>query len=165
MQSSLKSVEASILINEPKAKVWDIWSKFINVSDYIASIPVSYGVGKVETGLGACRRCDISKKMQVEERITAWDEGNNFSMEVYKATGAPIDKLEVDFTVSEQGDSTRADMIIRYRMKGVLRFLPTSGLLRSQARDHLIGLKHHLETGEMITEKIMKVARKNNKSK
>ena len=161
MFKTIKSINATISINASKSDVWQIWSKFTNVADYIAMIPKSYGIGDKESGLGSCRRCDISEKMQVDERITAWNEGNSFSMEVYESTGLPLDIMEVDFSVQKiDNNTTQASMAIRYKMKSIMKFLPTNILLRKQAEDHLKGLKHHIESGNIITEDIMKALSK-----
>ena len=158
MFKTVKSINATMRINASKLEVWQTWSKFTNVADYIAMIPKSYGIGDKESGLGSCRRCDISEKMQVDERITSWDEGKSFSMEVYQSTGVPIDIMEVDFSVQEvNNNTTQASMAIRYKMKGIMKFLPTNILLRKQAEDHLKGLKYHIESGDIITEDIMKI--------
>ncbi len=159
----LKSVSCSITIQKPQKEVWEVWSKFVNVSDYIASIPVSYGIGDIETGVGTRRRCEISEKMIVEERITRWHEGTGYSMEVYHSTGTPIDKLTVDFELKQHGDGTVAEITINYQMKGILDYLPMKPLFRKQAKEHLIGLKYHLETDEKVTENMMNAITKNSK--
>lgn len=160
MTTALKTVSAEITINASKQTVWSIWSKFVNVSDYIAGVPESYGIGNIKSGLGACRRCDISEKMQVEERITDWQEHQGYSMEVYRATGVPMDTMKVDFELTELAGKTKATVTMHYKMKGLLRFLPLKGLLNQQAKDHLMGLKHHVETGDKVVEQSLKTIRK-----
>lgn len=160
MSTALKSVHATITIHAPKADVWRIWSTFTNIADYHPDIPKSYGIGTIQSGLGAARRCDIDARTQVDERITAWEEGERYSMQVIHSTGLPIDQLAVDFTVAAQGKTTQAELTIHYRMKGILRFLPTQGMFRKQAENHLLGLKHHVETGETVSKTLIKHLRK-----
>ena len=49
---------------------------------------------------------------------------------------------------------------MEYQMKGIARFLPVKGMMRQQAKDHLLGLKHHIETGDAIEPRMLKGLRK-----
>ena len=54
--------------------------------------------------------------------------------------------------------TTRATM--NYRIKGILNILPIGFLMRQQVRDHLLGLKYHIEKGQLVREVNLKSARK-----
>lgn len=159
--NSLKTVRAEATINASKDAVWNVWAQFNNVADYSASIPKSYSLGGKSSGLGASRRCDISNTGQVDEMITEWVPGERYSMEKIASKGVPIKIMEVSFMVARIDHNTTAVNIeMRYRMKGLFHYLPVKGAMQQQARDHLIGLKHHVETGEIVYEKMLKSLRK-----
>jgi len=158
---SLKTVSAETTINASKDAVWNVWAQFNNVADYAASIPKSYTLGGKSSGLGASRRCDISNKMQVDEMITEWVPGERYSMEVIANKGVPVKTMEVCFMVAKiDHGMTSVSIEMKYRMKGLFHYLPVKGAMQQQARDHLMGLKHHVETGEIVSEKLLKAIRK-----
>jgi uncharacterized membrane protein len=159
-KQSKNKVSAEILIDAPGVRVWEVWSSFGNVADYVASIPKSYSIGDTPPGVGAMRRCDISNKMKVDETITAWEPGEGYSLEVTTATGVPIKKMLGSFTLAASGHETRATISMEYEMKGIARFFPIKGMMRQQAKDHLLGLKHHIETGQSIEPKMLRQLRK-----
>jgi hypothetical protein len=45
-------------------------------------------------------------------------------------------------------------------MKGLIRFLPLRRAMERQAADHVIGLKHLVETGEAVTPQLLRSLRK-----
>ena len=106
------------------------------------------------------RRCDISEKMKVDEIVTAWEPGKGYSLEIASAKGVSIKKMVGSFTLAPDGDETRATISMEYEMKGIARFLPIGGMMRQQAKDHLLGLKHHIETGQSVEPKMLKGLRK-----
>lgn len=155
----MENVYSEIQIDLPKALVWQAWSTFFNVADYVPTILKSYSIGTIITGPGAIRRCVIKKDMQVEERITNWVPEEQFSFEVIKTMGVPMKKLEAVMSLKNVGSFTLAKMSVSYQMKGVLRFLPTNSMMLNQTKNHLIGLKHYLETDEIVTPSKLKVIR------
>lgn len=148
-----KTVSAEIIINAPKEVVWDTWSKFNNLDQYVPMVHKSETIGDIDYGLGHTRRCDIANDTYVEEKITAWDSGNSFSMEVYKTKGVSINKMKVNYTISRIEDGVKASIVMNYQMKGLMDFIPIEGVMEQQAIDHLIGLKHLVEIGNKLDGK------------
>jgi uncharacterized membrane protein len=159
--NSLKTVCAELTINASKDVVWNVWAQFNNVADYAASIPKSYSLAGKSSGLGASRRCDISKTVQVDEMITEWLPGERYTMEVIASKGVPIKTMEVSYMVARNDtETTLVTIEMRYRMKGLFHYLPVKRAMQQQARDHLMGLKHHVETGELVSAEMLKAIRK-----
>ncbi len=156
----MRSVRAETIIRAPVGQVWDIWSAFGNVADYVPAIPKSYLITDVELGIGAQRRCDISDKQIVDEEITEWIPGESYTLAVTRVEGVPMDSLIAQCKVLPEGPDTRAVIDVQYRMKGVLDLLPIGWLMCRQAKDHLIGLRHHVETGCTVDPGSLKKLRK-----
>ncbi|MEP4091090.1 SRPBCC family protein [Reichenbachiella sp.] len=158
--SQPKHVSAQIFINVPTDQVWALWSKFDNVADFVPMVHDAYTVGDITEGLGQARRCNIQPGVYVEERITAWDPGKAYAMEVYQKEGVMIDKMQVDFQVKPSGDGTLGLVHMSYQMQGLADFLPIYGMMKTQAIDHLVGIKHLSETGEKITAELLETLKK-----
>lgn len=158
--SQPKHVSAQIFINAPTEQVWALWSKFDNVADFVPMVHDAHTVGDISEGLGQARRCNIQPGVYVEERITAWDPGKAYAMEVYQKEGVMIDKMQVDFQMKPSGDGTLALVHMSYKMQGLANFLPVYGTMKAQAIEHLVGIKHLSETGEKITVELLDVLKK-----
>lgn len=148
--SQPKHVSAQIYIDVPTQEVWALWSQFDNVADFVPMIHDAHTVGDITEGLGQARRCNIQPGVYVEERITAWDPGKAYAMEVYQKEGVMIDKMQMDFQVRPSGAGTLALIHMSYKMQGIADFLPVYGAMTKQAIDHLVGIKHLAETGEKL---------------
>lgn len=155
-----RHVSAQIYINAPTAQVWDLWSRFDNVADFVPMVHDAHTVGDITEGLGQARRCNIQPGVYVEERITAWDPGKAYAMEVYQKEGVMIDKMQVDFQVRPSGAGTLALVHMSYKMQGIADFLPVYGAMKAQAIEHLVGIKHLTETGEKVTTEMISALKK-----
>lgn len=160
MSTRENAVGAGIEIQATRDKVWRVWSQFGNVQDYVAGVPKSYLTGTTQEGIGTERRCEISPKQVVDEKITDWEDGSRYVMEVTRATGVPIGSLSADCRVGGTNGAATATISVRYSMKGLIRFLPLKRPMERQAADHLIGLKHLVETGEAVTPQLLKSLRR-----
>ncbi|WP_422359988.1 SRPBCC family protein [Reichenbachiella sp.] len=158
--SQPKHVSAQIFINAPTDKVWELWSKFDNVADFVPIVHDAHTVGEITEGLGQARRCNIEPGVYVEERITAWEPGKAYAMEVYQKQGVLIDQMQVDFQMKPSGDGTLALVHMSYKMQGLADFLPIYDMMKTQAIDHLVGIKHLSETGEKITTDLLETLKK-----
>jgi hypothetical protein len=154
------TVGAGIEIQATRDEVWRVWSEFGNVQDYVAGVPKSYLTGSTQEGIGTERRCEIGPKHVVDEKIAAWEDGSRYVFEVTRAKGVPIGSLSADCRVEGANGVAIATISVRYSMKGLIRFLPLRRAMQRQAADHLIGLKHLVETGEAVTPQLLKSLRK-----
>lgn len=159
-RSQPKHVSAQIFINAPTDQVWALWSKFDNVADFVPMVHDAQTVGDITEGLGQARRCNIQPGVYVEERIIAWEPGKAYAMEVYQSAGVMIDQMLVDYQMKPSGTGTLALVHMSYQMQGLAEFLPIYDLMKKQAIDHLVGIKHLSETGEKITAELLKTLRK-----
>lgn len=110
-------------------------------------IPESCLITDGGLGVGAKRRCDISDKQVVEEEITERRPGESYALSVTRVKRIPMDSLIARCSIAPEGTNTRTVVVMQYRMKGVLALLPIGWMMRRQAKDHLIGLRHHVDTG------------------
>ncbi len=147
-----------IQIDIPKEKVWQVMADFGGVQNYNPNVKKSYATSKANGGLGATRHCDLTMfGASVEERITDWQEGRKYTIEVYDSKKAPPFKESVAYLAVR--DDGRGGSIVTgafyYALKfGPIGFLMDQLIVKSQFEKGftrlLAGLKHHCETGETV---------------
>lgn len=149
----MNKVEAQIVINAPVQRVWEVLADFGGVSRWAPSVTKSYSTSKNNGGPEASRHCDIAGFGSVEEDITEWNEGRDFT---YVATGVgPISEGYSTWAVKPQGDKTLVYTDLRYGVRfGPIGALMNVLIMRRKIEKSMVnaleGLKHHVKTGESI---------------
>lgn len=149
----MKKVEAQIVIDAPVQKVWEVLADFGAVFRWAPSVTNSYSTSKNNSGPEASRHCDVAGFGGIEEYVTEWNEGRDFT---YLFTGVgPISEGYSTWSVKPQDDKTLVHTELRYGLRwGPLGALMNALLMRRKLEQGLAngleGLKHHVRTGELI---------------
>ena len=143
-----------VLIEASKEQVWDILADFGAASNWAPAVSESHTTTETTRGVGAVRTCDHEKMGHLEERIVAWDEGSSLSYDVIKGLPFPMKSLNNVWSVSDAGDGAVVTLTMNFRMGfgplGALPALMARPLMRKEMDVNLAGLKHHVETGELV---------------
>ena len=152
----MTAITKTVRINAPKSKVWAILADLAAVKDYNPSVTEAYYTSTQREGVGASRHCDL-RQGEVDERITAWQEGESYTIEIYDGKPLPPSKEPVQATIelTAAGSETLVQMTMSYEMKyGVVGNLMNRTMMEPQFTkllDRLMGgLKHFAETGESV---------------
>ena len=91
----------------------------------------------------------------VEEQGVGWMEDHSFTYDIQAGAG-PIKSPGGYLSVSESSDGTLVTMTMDFKTK----FGPLGGLrdmlnVRGQMEEALGGLKHHVETDELVGDKVL----------
>ncbi len=152
----MAKVTAEVLIDAPAQKVWEVLADFGGIYKWAPGITNSYSTSESNGGPEASRHCDIAGFGSVEEYVAEWTEGTGFG---YRATPVgPIGESLSRWSVTPQGNKALAHGDLEY----TVRFGPIGALmhklfmrraLQKGMRKALAGLKHRVETGEMVDTK------------
>jgi len=158
MAKIIKEVE----INAPKAKVWSVLADIGAVVNFNPVVTNSYYTSENKQGLGASRHCDLLPMGSVEEKIVEWDEGESYKIEIFEGKAIPF-KGSGTFELTENGNSTNVKMTFEPTMGNGI-FGKIMGFMMKEKMNKMIagvviGLKHHLETGELVSAKTYKKIR------
>ncbi len=153
------TITKSIVINAPREDVWRVLADFGGVQNYSPGVSESHCTSDRKQGIGATRHCSFVPRGSVEERIIEWRDGQSYKIEIYQGEGVPPFEYAYGTLSAEpegDGNRTRATMRLEYRLKmNVIGTLMDRLMVRSKFSktvDHVLaGLKHHVETGEVIT--------------
>ena len=152
-ETKMNKVDAQILIDAPVQSVWEVLADFGAVYQWAPSVTQSYSTSEISSGPEASRHCDISGFGGIEEDITEWNDGSDFT---YRASGVgPISGAYSTWSVKAQGGQTMVSTDFRYGLRfGPLGSLMNAVILRRKLKqglgNALEGLKHHVKTGEQI---------------
>ncbi len=159
------SFKAQIKIDATKEEVWEVLADLGNIYRWAPGVTYSCSTSEEGQGEGATRHCDIQLgpiKGYLEERAFDWRDGEGFKIEIY-ASSLPAKRIIVQFTVRADGDGTVVEVSPEFQLKfGVLGVVMDRLMFGPQFRKGfsglLAGLKHYVETGEVVTDRIPKSA-------
>jgi len=107
-------LNASVCIDAPVEKVWEVLSRLEAIQLWVRSIRHSYCPER-DRGVGALRVCELSGAT-LHETITAWDEGRSFT---YRGEGAPLMKRATNtWSVEPSGGKTLVRSAASVELKG-----------------------------------------------
>ena len=154
----MTQVTAQIHIDAPKEKVWDVLADLGGIYKWNPGVVRSHSTSEQKQGVGATRHCDLQMMGgRLEERAVEWREGEGYTIDVYESS-LPM-KNKVDFSIEPADDGTRVSATVDYQIKyGPLGALLDVLVVRRQVKkgftDLLAGLKHYVETGEEVGDKV-----------
>lgn len=156
-----------VKINAPKHEVWKVLADIGGIYKWNPGVAHSYSTSEENSGEGATRHCDLQTTGgksfgYLEERTVDWREGEGYKIDIYDSN-LPIKSNVVEFTVKADEDGTIVSVSPEYAIKyGLLASLINRLFLQrklQQAMEGLLaGLKYHVETGEVVGNRLPKGA-------
>ncbi len=103
----------------------------------------------------AARVCEFGPNLAIEETAVAWNPGESYTLaiEFLKGTQPPITNTLGTLAVRENGNASVVTMVMSYNTK-----LGLIGMImdRMMIDGLLAGMKHHIETGELVNRDVLK---------
>ncbi len=151
-----RAVSYETLVDANIDSVWaELAGNYVNIDQVSAPITASYGLaGEPEIGPGAARHCDIDfngRAVAVKERIIDWidrPDHKEYTYDVYESVGFPAKVFNTWVVRVGPDGKTYLRNVFYFRMKPAILTRPSTGKLRTAARNGVLGYKHFLETGE-----------------
>ena len=122
---------------------------------------VAHSRSTSDSTVGECamRHCDLQRKGDyLEERAFDWRDGEGYKIDIYE-TNLPIKRNIVEFTLEADGEGTTVTVTPDYELKFgpigvVMDRLFARAQLRKGMAGMLAGLKYHVESGELVGDKV-----------
>lgn len=113
----MTGVLREVKIDAPKDKVWATLADLAAIQNYNPMVARSYYSSDTRTRIGATHHCDFSPMGSVEERVVAWEEGKEYSIEVYDSHLMPM-TVKAHFEVHPAESGTKVSVLMEYTMMG-----------------------------------------------
>lgn len=143
----------------PASKAWEILDDFGAVHRYhptIESSPIQNGI---KSGLGAERVCHFDNGDSIKERVTGYEEGSEYTVEIIDPGNFPLKSAVARLTLDPLADDrSRVGLEMSFQPKyGPLGWLMGATVMQAQFRkilgDVLAGLERHALTGEIVNRR------------
>jgi hypothetical protein len=154
----MRQASTSIKINSNQEAVWDVlFNQFGDVNNFNPLIEGSKFT-KGETGeLGCERMCTLSPNNVVHERISRVEQGKNFDIEIFEGGLPMMDKMIGRFDIYVISENqTEVKITMNYTTKPAFMGGLMKGKMIKLFDKMVIGLKYHLETGDLVTKENIK---------
>ena len=133
-------ITAKRKINASASDLWAYLGDYANIYRFNPLIKHSeFNDGTVSCEVGSTRQCDMSTGDYLKEKVTDWEEGSHYSVEIYE-TSMPIKTANATLGVTPLDENTsEAYMIMeiqpKYTILGPLmymmfRYIAAPGILR-----------------------------------
>ncbi len=154
----MATLQRTIIIERPPERVWHRLAVFGDIERWSPNAVKSRLTTKLKKrktiGVGTERTVNHVSENTVTHVITKWDEGRSFTFELKGAFG-PMKRLVECWSIKPSGNDTQVTVTVSYKIKvpiiGIImdRFMFMSHM-NTELTIALAGLKHNLETGEVV---------------
>lgn len=158
MEKNYRTVKVELKIDAPAERVWEAmvldYGEISNFSPYIYTS--NYENGSLKGKVGAERKCFFNEKgsQWSHERIADIDNENMVMRNIIidgKKLPLNLDNSQAFYTVRDNGDGTStAGYEFQFRTKPAILGFIAQGGFKKQLKGTLVGLKHYVETGEIV---------------
>ena len=148
------SIKANLMINAPAKEVWAVLADFNNVYTWAPTVTHSAALNGKNNEVGAGRSCSITGFGDIEEIITQWQEGENFTFTISDL--GPLTLANSRWQIDTTSDNmTKLTVDFNYQLKfGLFGKLLHSLMMRNKLEKGLSAatnaLKKRVETGVLI---------------
>lgn len=157
-------MESSITINASKETVWSVLANLGGVVNYHPFIDNSYYNTDATEGTGAGRVCEFNNGMKINERAIHWNDGTSYTLAIEFITGPvpPIKDIRGTLMVEQaEANTSKVTMRMDYKTRfGIIGKVMDRRMVQPQYGRMLdgimAGLKHHVETGEVVDMTVLK---------
>lgn len=150
-------------ISASPQRVWEVLADLGGVAAYHPFATKAYYTTDQRAGDGAARICEFGDDFAVREVASGWVDGETYTMsiEFIRGQAPPITDINARLSVVPAGEGSRATIEMSYTPKfGPVGALMDAAMIRGQYSKMLtgmmVGLKHHVETGEHMDRSVLK---------
>lgn len=100
------------------APLWDLFADFPNLASHWGGVRATKALGSQTSGVGARRRIVMKPIGNMDETVTAWEEGRRMDTRNQPSAVVPFKRAESSLRLEPDGDGTLATFDYRYVPRG-----------------------------------------------
>jgi ribosome-associated toxin RatA of RatAB toxin-antitoxin module len=153
----MSSVTKTIIVATTPAKAWALISDVSTVQKWHPKVDTSPVLSESSVGIGATRRCNFYDGTSVVEEVVDQEPGKFLKVELSEFS-MPLSSASAELGLrSLSSDRTEVSISMEYETKfGPIGWVMDAVMMKSMMgkvfEQVLDGLKHHLETDELIPQ-------------
>jgi hypothetical protein len=158
MEKSKTFSTDAVIINASKEKVWDLlFHRFSETHLFNPNIEGSHDINSKKGEVGCERQCNIDKKTFIKERVVKADEFRSFTIDVIGGNMPMLKEMQIVFAIeSISPNQTRVMINAEFNTKPSFLAGLIKGMFKKMLFGVLVGLKYHLETGQLVSKNTFK---------
>jgi len=138
-------------------KVWQLIDDFGAIELYHPLVKTSETTNGQTRGLGAERVCNFYDGNSIYERITEYDEGKSYVVEIFDTGKIPLKTAMATMKVNPVGENSEVDFTMRFEPKfglvgWIMGKLMMEGQFRKILNRVLQGMEDYLKTGTPVNK-------------
>ncbi len=148
----MKRIEKEIVINASKEATWDLlFNRFGEVNNFNPLIEGSHHHSGEKGEVGCERQCQLSPTSTITEKITGARGNDSFDIDIVDGGLPMMDEMKATFNLEAIGSNkTKITFVTLFSTKPGFMAGLMKGMVENMLFKMLIGLKFHLETGELV---------------
>ncbi len=150
----MKRIEKEIVINASKEATWDLlFNRFGEVNNFNPLIEGSHHHSGEKGEVGCERQCQLSPNSIITEKITGARGHDSFDIDIVEGGLPMMDVMKATYNLEAIGsDKTRIKFVTLFSTKPGFMAVLMKSMVGNMLFKMLIGLKYHLETGELVNK-------------
>lgn len=150
----LKEITLEISTNTSKEKVWDLlFNRFSEVNVFNPLIEGSHHTTGTIGKVGCERHCDLDAKNAIKEKIVAARANDSFDLDIIEGGLPMMDVMKGTYNLQELNtNQTKVSFIMKFTTKPAFMAPMMKGMMANMLFKTLVGMKYHLETGNLVTK-------------
>ena len=124
----MMKISAKRKINAPSEALWNHLGDYSNIYKFNPLIKDShFNEGTTTCEVGSARQCDMKTGDYLKERITEWEEGSHYTVEIYD-TSMPVKKANATLGLNKIDEQTteafmEMEIVPKYAILGPMMYL------------------------------------------
>ena len=102
----------------PPGSVWALFADFPNLASHWSGLRATRAIGNQTSGVGARRHVELKPIGNMNETVTAWEEGRRIDTENHPSVSVPFNRAETTLTLEPDDEGTLATFDYRYVPRG-----------------------------------------------
>lgn len=153
-------IKNTIRVNVTTEKVWEVLKDFGALEKFAPTIASSPITNDITSGVGAIRKCVFFNDSSMSEKITEYQEGHGYKIEIIEHKMPFVSKNVEEMNVVRLDDHTcEINMSVTFEMSGgPLGWMVGSFMLKpmmtSVTKKIITGLAYHAKTGKLVGDKL-----------